>query len=157
MLEFLYLTPWPLLTFVSLFITISMTFMIVPFILKISSSFYGHWYRELSDDDELDREVLNLVVSGTAVPARLIHGLLVSFYGFTIWWSGVLSAGEASHADNLAVQFIIAVSLGFNLYEFIILFIMSDWTDRLSDFITNFSVHAKILKCLFYVTALVSL
>ena len=156
-MDFLYLTPWPLLTFVSLFMSISMTFMIVPFFLKISNTLYGLWYRDMTEDDDMDQDLLNMVVTATAIPARVAHALLTTFFGFTIWWSGVLSPDTPSHADNIAAQFVIAVSLGFNLYEFSILFIVSDWTDRLNAFVTNYTVHAKILKSLFYICALVSI
>ena len=65
--------------------------------------------------------------------------------------------GVLSHAEEPAAQFILAFVLGFNLYELIILFIQSDWTDRVGQFIRNKTVWIKLLKCYVFISALVSL
>lgn len=155
-MDWLYSTPWPILSWCGLIGAILTTFAFVPFFLKKSNTFFGAWYREMIDEDVPDQDDQRMNIHATSRVACFFYALLTSFFGFSIWWSGTLSATELSHMENQAAQFIIAISLGYNIYEFILLFIMSDWTDRLNSFCTNKSVFIKLIKVFLYIYALVS-
>lgn len=136
MFDGLFLTPWPMVTWFSLICSIFSTFLFVPFWLKRSDTVLGMFYREMIDDigEEGDQEDTSMVIHSTQQLAKFVFSIVMFCTSFSVLYFGSLSAESISHADSPATQFMIAISLGYNIYYLIPLFIMADWTDRIKSF-----------------------
>lgn len=147
------LTPWGFLAWLGFLLPVLFTWFFVPLYLKNSRGIFGEWYREFSDEGEHeDQKMVNTVISR---PAAFLYSLSTFSVGISIWWSGALSVGEASHATVApTLHYMMGIAFGHNIYSLLYHFINADWNDRFSQFLTNRQTWQGFARLFVYASAL---